>query len=56
MLSWVWNYAVFAKGARLITGGAAPDVKRLALHPRDVADRVPQPRRPATSARKDLAG
>lgn len=43
MLSWIWNYAVFAKGARLITGGAAPDVKRLALHPGDVSDRVPRP-------------
>lgn len=33
MLAWVWNYVVFAKGARLITGGAAPDVKRPVLSP-----------------------
>lgn len=33
MLSWVWNYVVFAKGARLITGHATPAVQRLQIVP-----------------------
>lgn len=36
---WSWSYAVSAQGARLITGGATPGVRRLALHPRGAAER-----------------
>lgn len=36
MITWLWSYVTFKRGARLITGGYAPGAESV-FEPRDIA-------------------